>query len=282
MKINSISITSTDYPHRLSTIPGAPKQLYIRGDLPDEPKKYVTIIGTRKPTPYGSEITQRLARTLAERGVVIVSGLALGVDGIAHRAALSVGGTTIAVLGGGLETIYPASHRQLGEQMLEQSGALISEYPPGMPPMKHQFLARNRIVSGLSDALIITEASHRSGTFNTVSHALEQGRDVYAVPGPITSPMSRGCNLLIAQGASPIIDIDEFVDQIAPRSTQTVLAMAYNDAEQSIIDLLATGIRDGAQLQTKSQLDAGLFAQTLTMLEIRGAVRPLGANQWSL
>ena len=118
MKINSISISATDYPARLATIPGAPKQLYFRGSLPDASRPHVAIVGTRKPTPYGTEVTQQLARQLAERGVVIVSGLALGVDGIAHQAALSARGTTIAVLGGGVDTVYPASHRRLAEQML--------------------------------------------------------------------------------------------------------------------------------------------------------------------
>jgi len=250
--------------------------------MPLDSRVYVAIVGTRKPTNYGAEITRQLAQKLAERGVVIVSGLALGTDGIAHQGALAGKGTTIAVLAHGLDQINPRTNIQIAEQMLRSGGALIGEYDAGMQPYLGNFLERNRIVSGLSDALIVTEAASRSGTFNTVSHALEQGRDVYALPGPITSPMSRGCNQLIAQGATPITDVDEFVDQIAPRLAEVIPTLAYSDAEQIIIDLIKQGLRDGDELHAKSQLDAGSFAQTLTMLELRGAIRPLGANQWSL
>lgn len=282
MKINSISSTEPGFPQRLCNIPGKPAKLFIRGEMPDDTHKFVAIVGTRKPTSYGSEITRQLARKLAERGVVIVSGLALGVDGLAHQGALDGHGRTVAVFAHGLDQITPRTNIHIAERMLESGGALISEFEPGTPLMKYRLLARNRVVSGLSDALIITEASNRSGTFNTVSHALEQGRDVYAVPGPITSPMSRGCNQLIAQGATPITDIDEFVDQFAPVTKETQLTLAYSEAEQIIINLINQGSRDGDELQTKSQLEAGLFAQTLTMLELRGAIRALGANQWSL
>lgn len=282
MKINSISSTDTEYPLRLRNIPAKPHKLFFRGVMPDDSRTFVAIVGTRKPTNYGIDITNQLARKLSERGVVIISGLALGIDAIAHKGALAGKGTTLAVMGCGVDQIYPATNRALGEQVLKENGAIISEYEPGMPVMQHQFLERNRIVSGLSDALIVTEAATHSGTFNTVSHALEQGKDVYALPGPITSPMSRGCNQLIAQGATPINDVDEFVNTIAPRIAEVIPTLAYSDAEQIIIDLIKQGSRDGEELHAKSQLEAGHFAQTLTMLELRGAIRPLGANQWSL
>lgn len=282
IKINSISISKQGYPRRLKNIPGAPRELFYRGELPDDSRKYVAIIGTRKPTRYGVEVTQQLARKLAERGVVIVSGLALGIDALAHRGALDGNGLTIAVFAHGVEQISPRTNEQLGLE-IEKTGALLSEYEPGMP-LQHRaaFLERNRIVSGLSDAVIVTEASLRSGTANTVSHALEQGKDIYAVPGPITSPMSRGCNQLIAQGATPIVDIDAFVDQFAPVDTAIQPTLAYSSAEEAILNLIKQGLRDGDEIHAKSQLNAGLFAETLTMLELRGAIRPLGANQWSL
>lgn len=282
IKINSISTSEKGFPSRLTQIPDAPKQLFYRGKLPDDARKSVAIIGTRKPTRYGVEITQLLARRLAERGVVIVSGLALGVDALAHRGALDGKGTTLAVFAHGVDHISPRTNEQLGLE-IEKTGALISEYTPGTHvPYKAAFLERNRIVSGLSDAVIVTEASLRSGTSNTVARALEQGKDVYAVPGPITSPMSRGCNQLIAQGATPIVDIDAFVDQFAPVDATVQPTLAYSSAEESILNLIKLGLRDGDEIHAKSQLDAGLFAQTLTMLELRGAIRPLGANQWSL
>lgn len=281
-KINSISISEQGYPRRLSNIADAPRQLFFRGNLPDDTRKFVAIIGTRKPTRYGVEVTQNLARKLAERGVVIVSGLALGVDALAHRGALDGKGLTVAVFAHGVDDISPRTNYQLGLE-IEKTGALLSEYEPGMP-VQHRaaFLERNRIVSGLSDAVIVTEASLRSGTSNTVAHALQQGRDVYAVPGPITSPMSQGCNHLIAQGATPITDIDAFVDEFVPMHTEMQPTLAYNSEEETILNLIRQGLRDGDEIHAKSQLSAGLFAETLTMLELRGAIKPLGANQWSL
>ena len=250
--------------------------------MPSDSHTFVAIVGTRKPTNYGADITRQLAQKLAERGVVIVSGLALGTDAIAHQGALAANGSTIAVFAHGIDHISPRTNAWIAEQMLDHGGALISEYEPGTTAHLGRFLERNRIVSGLSDALIVTEAAARSGTFNTVSHALEQGRDVYALPGPITSPMSRGCNQLIAQGATPITDVDEFVDRFVPRVADVIPTLVYSDTEQMIIDLMKQGLRDGDEIHAKSQLDAGSFAQTLTMLELRDAIRALGANQWSL
>lgn len=282
MKINSITALSAEFPERLRHIPTPPSELSYRGQLPDGALKSVAIVGTRKPTRYGTEITLQLAENLAARGVVVISGLALGVDALAHQGALKAHGTTIAVLAGGVDNPSPYTNAQLAEDILAQGGGLISEYAPGTIPYKDQFLARNRLVSGLADAIIVTEASLRSGTANTVMHALEQGRDVYAVPGAITSPMSAGCNHMIAQGAAPITSVDEFVSSFAPLSGTQTDMFAYNSSEQCIIDLLLAGVRDGDQLHAKSQLDAGLYAQTMTMLELRGAIRPLGANVWSL
>lgn len=281
MKINSISGSHPDFPERLRNIPDAPKRLYFAGSLP-EYTLGVAIVGTRKPTAYGKNVTSALAEKLGERGAVIISGLAHGIDAIAHQGALKSHGTTIAVLPAGLDRIYPSAHRQLAET-ITGSGALISEYPPGTPPLQYRFLERNRLVSGLADIVIVTEASARSGTMNTAAHALGQGKDVYAVPGPITSPTSAGCNALIAQGATPIVNIDDFVEQLLPRNTQAQAQLfAENDAERAILELLSAGISDGEVLQAKSGLTPALYSQTMTLLEIRGAIRALGANRWSL
>lgn len=284
MKIKSISTNDPLYPAKLRAISDAPKTLYYLGNLDSCTKKTVAIVGSRKPTAYGHSMTTKLAEALAGRGLCIVSGLALGVDGLAHTGALAVHGATVAVLGNGLDSIYPASHRGLAEQVLASGGALLSEYPPGTPSLAHQFLARNRIVSGLADAVIVTEAATKSGTMNTVMHALAQGRDVYAIPGNITSRMSAGCNKLIEQGATPIIDIDAFVEQLAPRETASkqLLLLAQTLEEQVVIDLIQSGISDGDELQKRSGLDPSVYSTTLTMLELRGVVRPLGANNWSL
>lgn len=254
------------------------------GELPSERQPTVAIMGTRKPTAYGNEVTHQLAFDLAKRGVVIVSGLALGVDGLAHRAALEAGGTTVAVLANGLPGIYPATHRTLAKQILESGGALISEYEPETNARGYQFLERNRIVSGLSDAIIITEAAARSGTLNTAAHALEQGREVFVVPGNITSPLSGGCNALLKQGATPVTCAQDILEVIAPGflKAQTSLPLGTTPLETTIIQLIQTGTRDGDELQRQSGSDAATFSQALTMLEITGTIRTLGGNQWTL
>ena len=282
MKINSVLATEVGFPDKLRHIAKAPENLYIRGELPDQNRLHVAIIGSRKPTAYGRELTQKLAEGLASRGAIIVNGMALGVDGIALQAAMNAGGHVVAVLAGGVDKPSPYSNRQIADMILQGKGAIISEYEPGSVPYASQFLVRNRIVSGLSDLVIVTEASERSGTLNTVSHALEQGKDVYAVPGNITSPTSRGCNRLIAQGATPILDVDEFLSQLFPEESTAQLLFGATPDEQTILDLVRSGIRDGDELHEKSGLSAAVFAQTMTMLEINGTIKPLGANQWRI
>ena len=282
MKINTISASDPLFPERLRQIPERPKRLFYRGEVLTY-NLGVSIVGTRKPTAYGRQVTKDLASRLAEKGAVIISGLAHGVDGIAHEAVISAGGTAIAVQAGGLDRIYPAAHRDLAAKIIENGGVLVSENEPGIPPLQFRFLERNRLVSGLSDIVIVTEAGLRSGTMNTVGHALEQGRDVYAVPGPITSAMSAGCNRLIAQGATPIVNIDDFIDQLFPEKTKKqALLLATTPEEQVILQLISDGVTDGDDMQEKSGLDAAAFSQILTLLEIRGIIRPAGANRWNL
>lgn len=284
MKINKVSPLEHSYLQILGSIANSPKELYIMGSIPPQRQVSVAIIGTRKPSSYGKEVTAKLAHELAKRGVIIVSGLALGVDGIAHTAAIEAGGTTIAVLGNGLPKIHPSSHQQLGQKIIDTGGALISEYEPHTPALGFRFLERNRIVSGLADAIVITEAAARSGTLNTAAHALGQGKEIFVVPGNITSPLSAGCNALLRQGATPITKSDDILEVIAPQllQPQSILPLGDNASETTIITLLQSGIRDGDELQQKSGLQAHDFAQTLTMMELSGAIRSLGANQWAL
>ena len=284
MKINKIAPLSQNYLQILGTIALPPKWLYFIGNLPPERRTSVAIVGTRKPTAYGKEVTTHLAYELAKRGIVVVSGLALGVDGIAHQAALEAGGTTIAVLGNGLPKIHPSTHTQLAERIAQHGGAVLSEYEEGTPALGFRFLERNRLVSGLADAVIITEAAARSGTLNTAAHALEQGKEIFVVPGNITSPLSAGCNALLRQGATPVTKVEDILEVIAPDllRPQSVLPLGDTPAETTIITLLQSGVRDGDELQQKSQLSAPELAEALTMLEINGTVRSLGANQWTL
>ena len=283
MKINSVSPDDSVFLQIIDTIAVKPKIVYFVGTLPTDRPPVVAIVGTRKPTSYGKEVTFNLAYNLAKKGVIIVSGLALGVDAIAHRAALEAGGTTIAVMAGGLDSIYPANHRALAKQIVTNGGALLSEYAPGILARDFQFLQRNRIVSGLADAVIVTEAAARSGTLSTVMHALDQNREVFAVPGNITSPMSVGPNRLLQQGAHPALNADDVLHIIAPHllEKQTTINLGSNPVETTIINLLKAGVRDGDILQQRSGFTASEYSQAITMLEIGGLIRRLGGNQWT-
>lgn len=284
MKINTISPQDNKFLQILTTIAKAPNKLYFMGNLPNTRPPTVAVVGSRRPTSYGKEVTYQMSYDLAKRGLIIISGLALGVDAIAHRGALDAGGTTVAVLGGGLGSIYPATNSSLARAIVEKGGALISEYEPQVEARGFQFLERNRIVSGLSDAIIVTEAAIRSGTLSTAAHALEQGREVFVVPGNITSPLSAGCNALIKQGAHPLTNVDDVIEMIAPglAQSQTLLPLGNTKTESTIISLLQKGIRDGDELQLKSGVEITEFSQTLTMMEISGTIRALGGNQWTL
>lgn len=284
MNINTISPQKHKYLQILGSIAVVPKKLYYMGTIPEKRRVTIAIVGTRKPTAYGKEVTHQLAYELAKRGVVIVSGLALGVDGLAHRAALEANGTTLAVLANGLPDIYPKNHIDLAKTIVKQGGAIISEYEQGVEARDFQFLERNRLVSGLADAVVITEAAARSGTLNTAAHALEQGKEVFVVPGNITSPLSRGCNALLRQGATPVTRVEDILEVIAPEllEAQVPLALGANPLESKILKLLHDGVRDGDELQRLSDVSVTEFSQALTMLEINGIIRPLGGNQWSL
>ena len=283
-KINKILPSDAAFPNALRHIPQPPRQLYVLGDLkPLANKTVVSIVGSRAVTPYGKQITTQLAGDLAKRGIAIISGLALGVDGLAHQAALDAGGYTVAVLANGLDTFTPRTHHNLAKQILNQGGAIISEYPEGTEPYKFNFIERNRIVSGLCNGLLITEATERSGTLHTVNFALEQGKNVMAVPGNITSNNSKGTNNLIKTGASPITSTADILHALNLDEQTTLLdVIAANAEEATIIELLEQGMSDINQLQTHSKLTPELFNQTVTMLEITGKIRPLGAAHWAL
>ncbi len=281
MKINNIAPDDHPFLQRLSTIVENPKSLYYIGNLPEDDCTRVAIVGSRRPTTYGRTVTEQLARELARRQAIILSGMALGVDALAHAAAIAGGGRTIAILPSGLDDPYPKTNHGLARRILSSGGALISEYPEGYRPRLYDFLRRNRIVSGLSDIVVVVEANLRSGTMSTVTQALDQGRTVYAVPGPITSPLSAGCNRLIAQGARPLTGVDSFLEEIGLTGPQKLI-FGENDAEATLLQLLQSGVSDGDELLTKSQLDYDTYTTTMTMLEIKGIIHACGGNQWRL
>lgn len=262
-----------------------PRQLRIAGDDFEELMKLprIAIVGSRKVSPYGRGVTEMLTSYLASRGVVIVSGLALGVDSIAHQACLDTGGKTIAVLPAGLERIYPSTHTNLAHSILNNGGALVTEYDEDMEPYPGNFLQRNRIIAALSEAVIVTEAAARSGSLNTANHALELGKPVFAVPGNITSPLSAGCNNLIKAGAIPVTSPEDILNNLGWEATDNKRVVTGNNKEERLIlQLLRSGLSDGAELLSQSGLDTGMFNRTVTMLEITGCIHPIGANHWTL
>lgn len=278
-------LKSKTIPDRLQNIPSPPRELYLSGDnLEDLLKRAcVAIVGSRKVTPYGKAVTEKLASELAGQGIVIISGLALGVDSIAHQAALDANGGTIAVLPTSVEDIYPRSHLPLAKNILKNGGALVSEYAAGTEPFPANFVARNRLVAGLADVVLITEAAEKSGTIHTANFALAQGKTVMCVPGNITSAQSRGTNNLIKTGALPVTDVSDILAELGLKSKHKITEVhGSTPEEQIILELLVGGTSDGHSLLTESKLAAELFNQTLTMLEITGKVRALGNNQWTL
>ena len=290
MKINKILPANSVFTEKLSLIDNAPEYINYLGELPESVDTVVAIVGTRKPSRYGIEVTSRIAYDLAKSGVIIVSGLALGVDALAHQAALDAGGITIGVVMDELPDISPKTNVPLAKRMIDSGGAVISEWSKGDNTTfnRASFLKRNRLVSGLADAVIITEAAAKSGTLNTASHALAQGREVFVVPGNITSPLSEGCNNLLKQGATPITCAQDVLEVIAPNllpsnnRKQPSLLFGDTPAETTILQLIASGVRDGEVLQQQSKLSAAEFSTALTMLEINGLIKPLGANQWTI
>ena len=302
-KNNEIRPQEADFTEVLASIAVTPKMLYFYGKMPEnrlkpgckratERPKTIAIVGSRKPSKYGESIAYKLAYEAAKAGAVVVSGLAFGIDAVAHRGALDAGGVTVAVLGTAIDQIYPAAHQGLAEEIIEKGGMIMSEVAPGVRfrwqiDAKKCFLERNRLISGLSDIVVIPEAAERSGSLNTAAHALEQGREVFAVPGDITRPLSQGCNRLIRQGATPLLGINDALDVLFPpkrkvKLAQTALSVGDSPAETAILQLLAAGIRDGEHIMAQSGLNVAEFSQTLTLLEIKNRVLALGANQWML
>jgi DNA processing protein len=284
MKINKVSRNHKHYPQNFLHISSVPPEIYYLGQPPTDYLPAVTIVGSRKVSRYGQEVTYRLAYDLAKKGFTVVSGLALGVDGIAHRGALDAGGRTIAVLGGGLDCLYPPSHRNLAIEILEKKGTIISEYPAGTPTLKQNFIARNRLVSALSDMIVITEAAPASGSLATANFALEQNKVIGAVPGNITSTLSHGTNNLIKTGAVPITSAQDVLDALGIHTAvqQRIEVFGDTEEEQMLLDLMKEGVTELEALQARSELEPSLFSQTLTMLEISGKIRPLGAAHWTL
>lgn len=280
MNIQDITYKSNSYPELLRDISSPPKNIYSLGTIPDLPM--IAIVGTRKPSNYGEQITHQLAYDLASAGICVVSGLAYGIDSIAHRAVVEAGGRALAVLGTPLDTIYPAANRNLAKSILQSGGAIISEYEVGSSTQRFNFPARNRIIAGLSIATIITEADAKSGSLITANFAINNNRMVMAIPGNITSPRSAGPNNLIKLGAKPITSAADVLAELELESNKLTKSkvLPANDNEALIIDLLESGHTTMQSIIDNSSFDAPQLAHILSLMEITGKIRNLGAGQW--
>lgn len=274
-----ITLADPEYPRLLREVEGAPAVLYVKGELREADDLAVAVVGTRSPTAYGRHAARLLATELAGYSVTVVSGLALGIDTEAHRAALAAGGRTVAVLGSGIDRIYPPENRGLAERIAEQ-GALVTDYPLGTRPDAFNFPNRNRIISGLSLGTVVVEAGDRSGALITAAFALEQGRDVFAVPGPITSPKSEGTNNLIRQGAritTGVADILEELNLHIVRGAKPDEPLPTVDTEEGLVlsrlGYEPTHIDD---LCRSLGLSAGKVGSLLALMELKGLVSQVG------
>ncbi|MBV8083756.1 MAG: DNA-protecting protein DprA [Chloroflexi bacterium] len=270
------------YPRHLRHIANPPVVLYLTGELTQADEIAVAIVGTRSPTAYGRQVAQRLATQLAAKGVTIVSGLARGIDAEAHRAALAAGGRTIAVLGSGLDVIYPREHAGLAREIAKH-GAVVSDYPLGAKPDAVHFPARNRIVAGLSLGTIVVEAGDTSGALITARMAAEQGRDVFAVPGSIFSKQSYGVHRLIQDGAKLVADVQDVLDELNLGMVAHQLEMpaaaptADDPIEQALLGTLSTDPQHIDELARLAQLPMAQVSSALTLMELKGLVRQVGA-----
>lgn len=265
--------TDPRFPKRLREIPEAPLLLFAAGRLELLQQRAVAIVGSRMHTRYGAEVCRFFATGVVRAGLAVVSGMARGLDAIAHRAALDADGGTIGVLGNGLGIVYPAANRRLYDDVRER-GCFVTEFPPGERPNAGSFPRRNRMISGLADVTLVVEAREKSGTLITVDCALRQARDVLAVPGPITSPLSVGCNRLIQQGAKPALGLRDVLEElgIADYAPAAQVSNALTDDERRVLDALGLGLEQVDDVAQHLTWPAARVLATLTSLEIRGLV----------
>lgn len=233
--VQCIKLGSSDYPELLGHLRDPPQQLFVLGNIAALSSPQLAIVGSRCPTQEGLSRSLSFAKRLGMAGLTITSGLAIGIDGAAHRGAIAIGRPSVAVLGGGLDLLYPRRHGRLAMDVLSQGGAIVSEYALGTPPMKHHFLQRNRIISGLSLGVLVVEAGARSGSLNTANHALNQGREVFAIPGPVNNLTARGCHQLIRDGAHLIEAPEQILSQIEMISRGTVEQPAWVPPDEDVL-----------------------------------------------
>lgn len=280
--ISWITVFDEAYPKMLAQIYDPPVVLYYKGNLTDLDNKAIAVVGTRKITGYGKVITEQFTKGLVEGGLTIVSGLARGVDSQAHLTAVAEGGKTVAVLGGGLDNIFPPENRVLATKIAGGFGAVISEFPPDYPSLPGNFPARNRIISGLSLGVLVVEAAEDSGSLITARCALEQGREVFAVPGPVTSNLSKGPIDLIKEGARAVFSPDEILEElgISHKSNKSNMTNLTNlsEEEKKVLAVLENETRHIDEIGRQLQFSSAKVSAVLLKMEISGLVQSMGAG----
>lgn len=285
--MQSLHITNERYPILLKEITDPPQTLYYKGNLELLKRPCISIIGSRKPTRYGTSVCKKIVPPLARANIVTISGLAYGIDTIVHKETMQAQGNTIAVLGSGLDekSIYPQANRSTAKTLLQKNNLLLSEYPEKTQARKHHFIARNRIIAGLSKATLIIEAAKKSGTLITADFALQEGRDVLCIPGEITSANSHGTNTLIKQGAAMITgpaDIFEALDIDPPKKHRISKHLKLSKNELQIIKNFTKSTKHVDKILADSTLDTSTTLQTLTLLEIKGLVQKIDQTHYTI
>ena len=282
-KINVLTWEDEAYPRRLKEIDQPPPVLYLSGEIKMEDEWAVAIVGTRRMTPYGRQVAEEIASVLAGNGITIVSGLAKGIDAVAHQAALNTGGRTLAVLGSGVDRVYPYEHRRLAEKISAQ-GALVSDYPPGTAPEASNFPPRNRIIAGLSLATVVVEAGLDSGALITATFAVEQGREVFAVPGNITASQSQGTNRLIRDGAHPLLDAQDILEVLnltqVTEQREALAVLPTDPDEASIYRVLGREPTHIDEIRNQTDMPIDKVSATLALMELKGMVRQVGGMHY--
>lgn len=282
-KVTALIWEDETYPRRLKELDQAPPVLYVRGDLMPEDEWAVAVVGTRGVTTYGRQVAEELGIFLAQNGITVVSGLARGVDAIAHQAALNAGGRTVAVMAHGLDMVYPNEHRKLAEQIVA-NGALVSDYALHIPPDSANFPPRNRIISGLSLAVVIVEAGEQSGALITAGFAAEQGREAFAIPGNIYAPQSKGTNMLIERGAHPLVKFEDLLtvlnlEKMGEHKNARV-GLPADPTEAKLFELLGQEPMHVNEIRLRSELPIEQVSSALALMELKGLVRQVGGMNY--
>ena len=274
MTVGAVRRGEGRYPRLLAEIPDPPARLWVRGEasLDVLRRPAVAIVGARACSGYGRAVARSLATECARAGAVVVSGMARGIDGEAHRGALATGGTTVAVLGCGIDRDYPASHAELAGAIVAAGGLVVSEYEPGVEPAPWRFPARNRVIAGLARATVVVEARERSGALITADFALEDGREVLAVPGEITSALSSGTNALLRLGATPVTCAEDVLEALGLESRHVTPRVPNDPVAENVLAALARGAGTADELSRSTGLGAAELAAAVAMLELAGVV----------